>query len=157
MNPLLLEIMPLVKEGWCCSQMLLLLLLQALDRENPDLVRAVHGLCHGQGDSEGPCGLLTGGACALGCLAGRGTAGESAHPSFTPLLSDYRQWFAGRTEAYGGIACFRIMEGLSARTGITRPAAGETPNPALCGDLFAECWEKILSLLEAYEIPMEGR
>ncbi len=157
MNPLLLEIVPLVKQGWCCSQMLMLLLLQALDKENPDLIRSVHGLCHGLGGTEGPCGLLTGGACVLGCAAGRGRPEESAHPSFAPLLNDYQQWFAERTGAYGGIACFQVMEGLSADTGVQKPGAGEAPSPALCGDLFAECWEKILSLLEAYEIPLEGR
>jgi len=157
MNPLLLEILPLVRQGYCCSQLLMLLLLQSCGRENPELVRAAHGLCHGMGGSEGPCGLLSGGACVLGCMAGRGKEGESAHPSFVPLVAEYQQWFAGRTEKYGGTACFQVMQGLSAETGVPGPAAGDQPSPSLCGDFFAECWEKLRSLSEEYAVPMEPR
>ena len=157
MNPLVLEILPLVRQGYCCSQLLMLLLLQSFGHENPELIRAMHGLCHGMGGSEGPCGLLTGGACVLGCVAGQGKGSENAHPSFAPLVHGYQQWFAGRTEKYGGTACFQIVPGLSAETGVASPARGEQPGPSLCGDLFAECWEKICTLLEEYEIPMELR
>ncbi|MFR8277140.1 MAG: C-GCAxxG-C-C family (seleno)protein [Desulfovibrio fairfieldensis] len=62
MNPLMLELLPMVGQGYCCSQLLILLMLQARDQQNPDLVRAMQGLCHGIGQSDGPCGLLTGGA-----------------------------------------------------------------------------------------------
>ena len=157
MNPLLLEILPLVRQGYCCSQLLMLLLLQGSGHENPALIRAMHGLCHGMGGSEGPCGLLSGGACVLGGVAGRGEDGESAHPSFVPLVAEYQQWFAGRTERYGGTECFRIMQGLSAETGVPGPVAGDQPHPSLCGDFFAECWERIRSLCEEYAIPMEAR
>jgi hypothetical protein len=157
MNPLLLEILPLVRQGYCCSQLLMLLLLQGFGHENPELVRAMHGLCHGMGGSEGPCGLLSGGACVLGCVAGRGKEGEEPLPSFVPLVAEYQQWFAGRTEPYGGTACFQIMQGLSAETGVPGPVAGAQPSPSLCGDFFAECWEKICALSEEYRIPMEPR
>jgi hypothetical protein len=113
------------------------------------------------GGNEGPCGLLTGGACVLGCLAGRGTDAEQAHSSFVPLVSGYQQWFAERTESYGGAACFQVIQGLyaeqGAEQGLTGPAKGDWPGPALCGALFADCWEKILSLLEEYDIPLESR
>jgi len=155
MNSLVDEIMPLVSQDYCCSQVLMLLLMRKFGHENPELVRAMHGLCYGIGGSEGPCGLLTGGACMLGYIAGRGKSHESAHPSFVPLATDYQQWFAERTERYGSIACFQIMEGLSAETGIPRPGADEPPNPCLCGGLFIECWEKIFTLFEEYKIPIE--
>jgi hypothetical protein len=157
MNPLVLEILPLVRQGYCCSQLLMLLLLQGFGHENPALVRAVHGLCYGMGGSEGPCGLLSGGACVLGCLAGRGRDGEEAHPSFVPLVAEYQQWFAGRTEKYGGTECFRVMQGLGADTGVPAPVAGAQPSPSLCGGFFAECWEKILTLCEDYAVPLEPR
>lgn len=150
MNPLLLEILPWLRQGYCCSQLLALLMLRGLGDGNPTFVRAMHGLCHGLGAGEGPCGLLTGGACVLACLAGRGAEAEQAHPQFVPLVSDYQEWFAQRTENYGGPACFQIVQGL----GGERKAA---PSQALCGDFLAECWEKILSLLEAYDIPLESR
>ena len=53
-----------MRQGYCCSQLLLLLMLQAQDRQNPDLVRAMHGLCHGIGQSDGPCGQLPDGSAA---------------------------------------------------------------------------------------------
>ena len=157
MNPLLLEILPLVRQGYCCSQLLMLLLLRSRGEENPPLIRAMQGLCHGMGGTEGPCGLLSGGACVLGCVAGRGKDDEQAHPSLVPLVSEYQQWFVERTGGYGGTACFQVVQGLSAERGLARPSGGELPGPSLCGDMFAECWEKILSLLEAYDIPLEGR
>ena len=157
MNPLLLEILPLARKGYCCSQLLMLLLLRIRGEENPPLIRAMHGLCHGMGGTEGPCGLLAGGICVLGCIAGRGKDDEQAHPSLIPLVSDYQRWFAERTERYGGGACFQVMEGMSAEAGVPRPAAGELPGPSLCGGIFAECWEKIITLLEEYAIPPEGR
>ena len=157
MNPLLLEILPLVRQGHCCSQLLMLLLLQGSGHDNPELIRAMHGLCYGMGGSEGSCGLLSGGACVLGCVAGRGASGESAHPSFVPLVAAYQQWFAERTEGYGGTECFRVMQGLGAESGVPGPAAGERPGAALCGDFFAECWEKLCVLCEEYGIPMESR
>jgi len=135
----------------------MLLFVQSIGHENPELIRAMHGLCHGMGGSEGPCGLLTGGACVLGCIAGRGKDGENAHHSFVPLVNDYQGWFAERTQKYGGLDCFQVMQGLSAETGVVHPAKGEEPNPSLCGGLFVECWEKILLLCEEYGIAMEPR
>jgi hypothetical protein len=155
MHPLLLEILPLVRQGWCCSQLLAVLLLRVRGEENPELVRAMHALCHGIGESDGPCGLLTGGACVLGCLAGRGEEKESAFPLFIPLVNDYALWFYERTERYGGHGCGLVVRGLSADAGTAAPEG--KPAPTLCGALLAECWEKILALAEEYEIPMDGR
>ena len=31
MNPLMLELLPMVRQGYCCSQLLILLMLQARD------------------------------------------------------------------------------------------------------------------------------
>lgn len=72
MNALMLELIPLIREGYCCSQLLVLLVLQQQGVENPGLVRAAGGLCHGMGQSGGACGLLTGGAAALGYLRAKG-------------------------------------------------------------------------------------
>ena len=152
MNPLMLDLLPLVHQGYCCSQLLLLLMLQAQDRQNPDLVRAMHGLCHGIGQSDGPCGLLTGGACALALAAGKGADDETAHPMLTPLLNDYATWFYERVTSYGGIRCGCIAAGLGAASGGSGTAA--THDPVACGDLLAECWEKILELAESYDLDL---
>ncbi len=140
MHPLMMDLLPLVRQGYCCSQLLVQLLVQAQGREVPDLVRALHGLCHGIGQSDGPCGLLTGGACVLALLAGKGAEGEEPHPMLAPLLNDYASWFYERTAAYGGHSCEQVALGLGART-----AAGAEPDPVACGDLLAECWERFWS------------
>jgi hypothetical protein len=150
MNAMMMELLPLVHQGYCCSQLLLLLMLQARDQQNADVVRAADGLCHGIGQSNGPCGLLTGGACALALVAGKGADDETVHPMLTPLLNDYATWFYERTQAYGGQSCEQIAAGLGATSG----AAGEKPNPVACGDLLAECWEKIMELVQSYELDL---
>ena len=60
MHPMMLELLPWVRQGYCCSQLLLLLMLRIMDQESAPVVRAAQGLCHGIGQSDGPCGLLTG-------------------------------------------------------------------------------------------------
>ena len=150
MHPMMMDLLPLVHQGYCCSQLLVLFMSQAMDRECPDVVRAAQGLCHGIGQSDGPCGLLTGGASALALAAGKGAADETAHPMLTPLLYDYAAWFEERTASFGGIRCGQVAAGLGASSG----AAGETPNPVACGDLLAECWEKMLELAQSYELDL---
>lgn len=44
MNALMLELIPLIREGYCCSQLLVLLVLRQQGVENPGLVRAAGGL-----------------------------------------------------------------------------------------------------------------
>lgn len=142
----MMEIAPLARQGYCCSQLLLLLMLEQSGAENPALTRAMQGLCHGIGQSDGPCGLLTGGACALALLAGKGAPHETPHPMFTPLLNDYASWFYERVVVYGGTNCEAIAAGLGAATG------GGKPDSAACAVLLAECWDKLLELAQDYEL-----
>ncbi len=55
MHPLMMDLLPLVRQGYCCSQLLVQLLLQAQGREVPDLVRALRP-AHGRGLRAGPAG-----------------------------------------------------------------------------------------------------
>lgn len=139
MHPLMLEIVPWVRQGYCCSQLLIVLLLQALQRESPELVRACRGLGYGIGQSNGPCGLLTGGACALAFLVEDGN-----NATLQSVLNEYAMWFEERVAPYGSSSCFSVAEGLG----------GESRHPDLmaCGDLLCECWEKIVSLGQNYEL-----
>lgn len=150
MHPMMLELLPWVRQGYCCSQLLLLLMLRIMDQESAPVVRAVQGLCHGIGQSDGPCGLLTGGACALSLAAGKGAEGEEAHPLFAPLLHDYAAWFEERTAPYGGQRCGQVAAGLGS-------ASDGLPDPAACGNLLAECWEKIVELVETYNVDLSGK
>jgi hypothetical protein len=148
MHPIMLEIAPFVRQGFCCSQLLILLALGQSGSENSGLTRAMQGLCHGIGQSDGPCGLLTGGACALALLSGRGTAYETPHPMFTPLLNEYASWFYERVAGYGGTNCENVASGLGASVTNT----DGTPDPLACGALLAECWDKIREIFQDYEL-----
>lgn len=145
MNALMLELVPWVREGYCCSQLLILLVLRGQGVDNPALVRAMGGLCHGMGQSGGPCGLLTGGAAALGYLACKGSADETPHPMAEPLINDYAAWFSGRvrTGACRDVSCPSIQA-----------ETGGGADMTLCGDLLADCWDKLVELCEAYGIDM---
>ena len=157
MHPSLMDLVPWVRQGFCCSQLLMLLALRERGQSNPNLVRAMHGLCHGLGQAGGPCGLLTGGAAVIGLLAGKGTEAEEAAPCLIPLLNDYVQWFTGQTD--GGQSCPEVSRALAGQAGREvppRPLPGEPdalpPDPVLCGPLLAACWERILLLSLDYDL-----
>lgn len=147
MNPLVLDLVPWIQQGFCCSQLLVQLMLCTMNTESPDALLAARGLCHGIGFADGPCGLLTGGAMALSLAAG-----ASGDALVNPLLADYALWFESEVEQYGGIRCGQIALGLGS-AGVSQNEI----NPALCGDLLALCWEKILSLLEEYQVDYTGK
>ncbi|MDR2820377.1 MAG: C-GCAxxG-C-C family protein [Desulfovibrio sp.] len=151
MDPVMMELLPFVRQGYCCSQLLVLLMQQARDRQNPDLLRAAQGLCHGIGQSDGPCGLLTGGACALSLVAGKGADDEMPNRFLTPLLNDYAAWFYERTAPYGGHNCVAVAAGLGAAR-----HEGGMPDPVACGALLTECWGKILELTQEYELDISA-
>lgn len=71
LEPLERAIFTLSQKGFCCSQILALLILGAQGRENPDLVRSLAGLCHGIGQSGDACGILTGAVASFPIWSGR--------------------------------------------------------------------------------------
>jgi len=131
LNELFFEIMSLKQEGYCCSQIVMKLALRALDRENPDLVRAMAGLCYGGGSPEGTCGVLTAANCAL--ALGFGDT-ELPPDNLESQLSDLTKWFKEKAEAdYGGTRCGEILEA--------------SPNKRACGQLLAATVERLRVLL----------
>ena len=62
----------------------------------------------------------------------------------------HRYFRAIRVASYGGLRCSQIARGLDAGTG----QQGEEPNPVACGELLAECWEKMLELVQNYELDL---
>lgn len=157
MNPVLLDILPYVRQGYCCSQLLMLLTLQARGQEAPDLIRALNGLCYGLGFSNGPCGLLTGGAAILGSLAGK-DAERPALPCLNPVVNEYATWFYERTTPFGGCTCEQVSTGLQQEAGQSAaPVSGKnSPDPLLCGALLAECWEQLRLLAHDYELDLNA-
>ncbi|MGN7610677.1 C-GCAxxG-C-C family protein [Magnetococcales bacterium HHB-1] len=98
-----------LKEGYCCSEALFLGTMDALPEEkafDQNLVRVTSGLCGGMGTRESTCGVFTGGAIALGYLAGR----------TTPDKKDQRgrdlsaQFFKTLSEEAGAHSCRDLLD-----------------------------------------------
>jgi hypothetical protein len=143
-----LRVMRLRSQGFCCAQILLLLSLEDLGRDNPDLVRAAQGLCFGLGDFAGPCGALSGAALLLGLYAGKGLADEQANGQLPLMLAELSEWFNASIGAkYGGVSCADI-------TGRDEPG----PKPERCGPAVAGAYAKVLEILLASGLdPGQGR
>ena len=130
---LLDRILELTRQGFFCSQILLLLGLEADGRENPDAVRAAGGLNQGVGYSGGTCGCLTGGCCLLSYFLGKGEAEEMEDPETREALAEFVRWFDESSAELGGQRC----------TDITGGEAGRRMEicPGLIADTFQKCAE----------------
>jgi hypothetical protein len=97
------EIRRLAAEGYCCSQILLQMGLDARQEENPELIAAIAGLCNGMHFGM-TCGILTGAACLLSLFDKDKGASE-----LIPKLAD---WFeTAYAQSCGGVNCEEILGG----------------------------------------------
>ncbi len=138
LNERFLDVMVLHKEGYCCSQIMAILALRDQGKDNPDLVRAMGGLCKGIGTMRDTCGVLAGGVCLLSLYAGKGADGESAHRQLPLMYFDLTEWFKART---GG-----TFEGMKCNEILTR-----SPDQRLCMILTSETLDKVMSILQSYD------
>ncbi|RAZ27488.1 hypothetical protein DK853_49575, partial [Klebsiella oxytoca] len=69
--------------------------MDAMELEEPNLVKAMSGLAGGLGGCGRNCGALTGGACMLSLFAGRGAPEEETDPDLAAMVSEYLAWFEG--------------------------------------------------------------
>jgi C_GCAxxG_C_C family probable redox protein len=100
------------RQGFYCSQMILLQGMEQMGKTNPDLVRAMHGLAGGLGFSGELCGALTGGASLLGLYAGKGSPEQEEDPRLDFMIQDLVKWFkAEYGEQFGGVRCEEILAG----------------------------------------------
>ncbi len=134
MNNTAKEIRRLAAQGFCCSQILMQMGLDARQEENPELLDAVAGLCNGL-HAGLTCGILTGAACLLSLYDKKKAASE-----MIPKLVD---WFeAIYAQSCGGISCEEIL--------------GDNPLNKLerCPRMMEETFEKCRELLAecGYEI-----
>jgi C_GCAxxG_C_C family probable redox protein len=135
----------LKRQGFYCSQIILLLGMDLLGKSNPDLVRSMNGLVRGLGDSGEICGALTGSACLLGLYAGKGTPEEEENPRLDFMVADLVRWFkAEYIPRYGGILCQEILKG-DARGLVTR-----------CPVLVSESFQKVKELLVENGFDLSG-
>lgn len=136
------RVLALGASGYCCTQIMVMLLLDVQGREAPDAVRAAGGLCRGFGLSEGACGILLGGCMAMGLCAAKGHDGEDAHEALEGMTTEFAEWFRERTAASGGISCGAIL----GDTGGGRPDFGK------CHGLLLEAHAKMFEVLAAYGV-----
>lgn len=105
------RITQLHRQGFHCSQILLIMGLELQEKNNPELVRAMAGLAGGLGFSGKNCGVLTGAACLLGLYAGRGNLEERENRMLNIMIQELVVWFEERFgKAYGGINCHDILQ-----------------------------------------------
>lgn len=108
------SLIALRRQGFYCSQILLLQGLELMGKNNPDLIRAMHGLAGGLGFTGELCAALTGGACLLGLYAGKGSPEEGEDPRLIFMVEDLVKWFTAEYgETFGGIRCEEILAGSS--------------------------------------------
>jgi hypothetical protein len=84
MDDFTLEIWKLSQKGYCCSQIMLRMALEAQGVHNPGLVAAMAGLCHGIAQKESACGVLSGGACLLAYCSAKGDDAQQSHERLPP-------------------------------------------------------------------------
>ena len=147
MNDVLFRMLELYRQGFNCSQILLLLGLEDRGESNPDLIRAMTGLGGGLGFSGKTCGALIGGVCLLGLYAGRGTPEEIEHDRFLLMVEELVQWFENETgPVYGGINCAEILGDELANKTVSLK----------CGNLVGGTFTKVKEILVSNGIDPAG-
>jgi len=137
MDDTMIRMMRLAQKGYTCSQILILLALEARGEQNPTLVRAASGLAYGCGTGKGSCGVLTGGSCVIGLFAGKGSDEEQESEKFLLMLQDLSDWFFDHVgNQHGGIECQTIV-------GEEGPVAARQK----CGAILAETYAKVMEIL----------
>jgi hypothetical protein len=141
----LVRMKELNRQGFFCSQILIILGLERQGKSNPDLVRSMHGLAGGLGFMGETCGTLTGGACLLGLYAGKGVPAEQEDPRLLFMIEALVKWFKERFGVqYGGITCNHILED-NPKNQLTR-----------CPHLVAETFQKVKELLVENGFDLSG-
>lgn len=128
----------LATQGFCCSQIILILGLDEQGKENPDLIKAMNGLCGGMGRSGKTCGALTGGVCLIGLACGKGTPLESGHPKINVMIYELMEWFE---ETYGSLDCEEILD---------HSLDEGNEYPVQCGNTVSKTFSKVQEILATY-------
>ena len=144
MDDLLFRMFQLSHQGYCCSQILIILALEMQEKTNDDLVRSMAGLCNGVGHSGQICGSLSGGACVLALYAGKGAENEREGERLLLMNEELTERFKEKSEIYGSIQCDEI-------TGVS---TGQSPDLSRCGNIVAETYMKVVEILTANDFDM---
>ena len=131
------RIMELSRYGYFCSQILAILMLEAVGEENPKLVQAMAGLNGGIGFSGDVCGCMAGGCCILSYFTGKPDADSYDSPHHKSAQGEFVQWFTEEMELeYQTIDCRDITKGNPAK------------RVQYCPQIIAQTFEKCMEILE---------
>lgn len=136
------KMIKLANSGYCCTQIMIKMVLDEEDKENNDLVKAVNGLCKGIGGCQKTCGVLTGGIAIIGLYAGKGEDIQFPSENYGKMNNEYIKWFE---EEFKSMECMDIIGVYSFN--------GENPNENYmlkCGDILLKSYEKIQQILYKY-------
>ncbi|ABK99162.1 DVU_1555 family C-GCAxxG-C-C protein [Pelobacter propionicus] len=137
MDQTLMRMLELDYNGYYCSQILMIMVLEAQGKQNPDLISALGGLANGSGFSGGFCGCLTGAACLLALFAGKGSDDEYEDERLMHMTRDLEGWFEKTFGSrFGGVTCQAIV-------------GDRSEVRQRCGSVVAETYHKVLEILAA--------
>ena len=140
MDDLGFRMFKLTNAGYCCSQIMIKMALDAEEKENADLLRALNGLCMGIGSGQKTCGVLNGGIAVLGLYAGKGTDTEYPKQGFSDMTDEYAGWFE---DEFGGTQCRDIIGVCSISDFRTNQEYR-----LKCGDILMRSYSKIQEILQ---------
>ncbi|WP_320042423.1 DVU_1555 family C-GCAxxG-C-C protein [uncultured Desulfobacter sp.] len=128
-----IEILKLKSKGYCCSQIMVQLVLDMADVENRQLVDFSRGLCMGSKLETGSCGILTAGLCLLAMYA---VQDQDLRAS---MQDDFRAFFTAA--ASKGVQCRQI-------------AGSHYPNlnPETCPTLLTQALGALMTILSEHEL-----
>ncbi|MGI6655411.1 MAG: C-GCAxxG-C-C family (seleno)protein [Desulfobulbus sp.] len=91
-----------------CSQVLAMIGLEKLDKNEPDVIRALGSFGGGIGGTGHICGALIGAVSVLGSLYSRSSLEEKENPRMWNATKEVLRNFEELTKDYGGIECRQI-------------------------------------------------
>lgn len=145
MNEDAFRVMEYASHGFQCSQILMAIALEDQGKDNEDLLRAMSGLQAGMGAGK-TCGVLTGGCCVLGLVAGWGKPDSTPDERLTTMLTDFVEWFECEyRQRYGSIECASIV-GDDQRNRVTR-----------CPGIVLESLERLKQILAEHDYELERK
>lgn len=143
------DMFKLVNAGYCCTQIIMKMALNAEGKENEDLLRALNGLCMGIGSTQKVCGVLTGGVALLGLYAGKGNDTEYPKPEYTEMVDEYTEWFESD---FKSTECSDII-GVCTITDYNT----NQDYRLKCGDLLVKSYQKLQEILRDHGFEFGSR
>ena len=149
MDELGFEMFNLTNFGYCCSQIMIKMALDAEEKENEDLLRAVNGFCLGAGSAQKTCGVMTAAIAIFGLYAGKGKDAEYPKQGFSEMVDEFTDWFLVE---HGSTECKEII-GVCTITDFQTNQSYRLK----CGDILQKSYLKVQEILQEYDFEFGSR